>query len=162
MSNERKFSPETEAQFQKLLTRYPTRLAALIPTLWLGQEEFGHLDRTALAYVAERLELPMSQVVNTCTFYTMFTPVARGKFHIELCTNVACWLRGCREIQQVVEDELGLKHKQTSADGMFTYEEVECLAACDKAPMCQVNGADTYNLTPESFRELIRGLKSKG
>lgn len=155
------FTPEAKAKLQEIVGRYPNRQAALLPTLWLAQEQFSCLNREVLTLVANELDLPLTQVVNTCSFYTMYYPYKRGKYHIELCVNVACWLRGCDKLAAVAKDELGLSHRQTSDDQLFTYEEVECLAACDKAPMCQVNGEDTYNLTPESFRELLRSLRQR-
>lgn len=154
------FSPENEARLADLLGRYPNKLAALIPTLYLAQTQWGHLTPEVMAYVAERLEVPPSQVLHTATFYTMLRKKPVGRFHVEVCANVSCFLRGCDAIVDALKDELGVGVGETTADGLFTLSEVECLAACGTAPALQVNWAYHENMTPDRARALVRELRS--
>ncbi len=156
------FSDESEAGFQALLKRYPEgqRMAALIPALYLVQDQEGHLTQDSMRYVAQRLEVPPSQVLNTATFYTLLRKEPVGRFHLQVCTNVSCYLRGSDELLGVIREKCGIGPGEVSDDRVFSCEEVQCLAACEAAPAVQVNWDYHEELTPESLAELIDKLRS--
>ncbi|MFT7581431.1 MAG: NADH-quinone oxidoreductase E subunit [Myxococcota bacterium] len=153
-------SPEADAKITALTKRYPTVHAALIPSLWVAQREFGYLSEEALTLIATRLDLAPAKVIATATFYSMFFKKPMGRFHLQVCKNISCYLRGSDAIEKVAAEKLGLtKTHQKTADGLFSYEKAECLGACGRAPIVQVN--ETYHewLTPESFSALIDNLR---
>lgn len=154
-------SPEADAKIEAILARYPTRLAALIPVLWVVQRELGHLTPETLELVAERLDIPAAKVIATATFYTMFHKKPVGRYHVQVCKNISCYLRGSDEVTTCVERKLGVRPGETTADGLFTLEEVECLAACGRAPVVQVN-EDYYEWqTAEQIEALLEQLAAK-
>jgi NADH-quinone oxidoreductase E subunit len=158
------FTEENEKQFQELVACYPPdhRRAALLPSLWIAQRQWGHLSRDVMVYVAERLGLHASEVMNTATFYTLFNKNSVGQFHIQICTNLSCWLRGSDDIVKVCKEKLGVGFGETTEDGVFTLNHVECLASCGTAPMMQVNDSYYENLSPESVGELIDQWQKEG
>lgn len=154
------FSEKAEKTFQEIISHYPKREAALLPVLWLAQDEFKFLSREVQEYVAKRVEVSLSKVEGVISFYTLYNKEPKGTYHVQLCKNISCYLRGCKDIMDTIEEELQLKPGQTSKDGLFSYSHVECLAACDKAPCMQVNFDYHDNLTKESTVQLLRGLKN--
>ena len=154
-----RFSEATLAQYREILARYPQRRAALMPTLWLAQREFGWLSLPVMEYVAELMELPIAWVTSTASFYTMYWKEPKGRWHIQLCRNLPCALRGAREVQQAVEGRLCIRDGQRTEDGRFSLEEVECLASCGTAPVLQLNNAEYHeNLTVERTLALLDRL----
>ena len=154
------FSAAGEARFQKLLTRYPTKQAALLPTLWIAQEEWGWISREAVDYVASRLGLASAFVWGVVTFYTMYNRAPVGKHLIQVCTSISCHLNGAEEVFHECRKRLGgLKPGETSADGKFTVVEVECLAQCDKAPAVMVNGDDYERVSLDKLDAFLAELK---
>jgi NADH-quinone oxidoreductase subunit E len=139
-----RFSPAVVEEYRALLSRYPQRRAALMPTLWLAQREFGWLSEPVLAYVAELMELPLAWVTSTASFYTMYWKEPKGRWHLQLCRNLPCQLRGAGAIQCAIEERLGIRDGQRTPDGRFSFEEVECLASCGTAPVLQVNNAEYH------------------
>jgi NADH:ubiquinone oxidoreductase subunit E len=109
--------------------------------------------------VARELDQPLARVESVVSFYTLYNTKPMGKYHLQLCQNISCSLRGCDELVSVVEQELGIKPGETTHDGMFSYSKVECLAACGGAPAMQVNFDYHENVTPTGLRELIAQLK---
>jgi NADH-quinone oxidoreductase E subunit len=152
------FSPAAKAKFEQYLARYPIKRAAIMPTLWLAQEEFGWLSHETMAYVAELLELPPAFVASVASFYTMYYKRPVGKHHVQVCTNLSCALRGADEIVDCLRDRLGIGLGETTTDGRFTLSEVECLGSCGTAPMMQVDDDFWENLTPESTLALVDRL----
>ena len=134
------FSPETRAKFDALVTRYPQKKAALIPTLWLAQEELGWLPPEALAHCAQVLDLPPSKAYSVASFYTMFNLKPVGKYKIEVCRTLSCAMCGAFEVIDHLEKSLGIKLGETTPDGKFTLMTQECLASCGTGPMLQING----------------------
>ncbi len=132
------FSEEAEQHFQELLSRYPTNQAAMLPALLLAQAEFGWVSVEVMDYIAERLDVPPSKVLTTATFYTMYNKQPIGKCHVQVCTTLSCAFRGGYELIEKLEDRLGIKLGETSQDGNWTLNEVECLASCGTAPMFQL------------------------
>jgi NADH-quinone oxidoreductase E subunit len=139
-----RFSESALAEYRGLLGRYPTRRAALMPTLWIAQREFGWLSLPVLEYVAELMELPLAWVTSVASFYTMYWKEPKGRWHIQLCRNLSCALRGAIDVQRAVEARLGIRDGQRTPDGKFSLEEVECLASCGTAPVLQVNNEEYH------------------
>ena len=138
------FPPAVLAEYQAILARYPERRAALMPTLWLAQREFGWLSPPVLEYVAALMELPLAWVTSVASFYTMYWKEPKGRWHIQVCRNLSCALRGATDIQHALEARLGIRDGGRTPDGCFSLEEVECLASCGTAPVLQVNNADYH------------------
>jgi NADH-quinone oxidoreductase subunit E len=156
------FNKETEASFAKVLKKYPVahKRAALIPALYLVQEQEGYLTLPSMLYVAERLEVAPSEVLNTATFYTLLRKKPLGRYHLQVCTNVSCYLRGSDRLLDVIQEECGIKPGEISADRAFSCEEVQCLASCGTAPAMQVNWDYHEEQSPESLKEILQGLKT--
>lgn len=155
------FSTENERRIAEFLRRYPDPRAALLPVLHVAQEQFGYLSYEVMELVAQRLGIPPVEVLSTATFYTMYHKRPVGKYHIEVCANVSCYLRGSDSLLAAIEQELGIRAGETTEDGLFTLSTVECLAACGTAPVLQVNGKLYEMMTPEKARDLVRKLKEE-
>ena len=135
------FSEAAMGEFEQIRGRYPEghRRAALIPTLYLAQREFGFVSVEAMEYVARLLDLPPAKVLQVATFYTMFNKRPVGEHHIQVCKSVSCAIMGAYSLVEYLEDKLDVSAGDTTPDGRFTLWEVECLAACGYAPMLQCN-----------------------
>jgi NADH-quinone oxidoreductase subunit E len=152
------FTPENLAWAKKQIAKYPEgrQQSAVIPILWRAQEQEGWTSQKAIEAVAEMLGMAPIRVLEVATFYTMFLlePVGR-KAHVQWCGTTPCLLRGGENLKKVCQRRIGHDPFHISADGDFSWEEVECLGACVNAPMVQI-GADTYeDLTPESFEKVL-------
>jgi len=135
----RKFPPEAMARIEKILTRYPTKQAALLPVLWVAQETWGWISKEAGEEVARVLGLPPSHVDGVLTFYTMYNLHPVGKNLLQFCTSISCHLLGAGALLEHCRERLGIGLDETTKDGKFTLVEVECIAGCDKAPSMMVN-----------------------
>ncbi len=155
-----RFSDALEARFEKLLGRYPLRRSVLVPMLLYAQDEVGHLSPEVIEEIARRLELTTLQVEEVITYYSMLRRKPAGRHHIQVCTNISCMLRGGHQLWEHAQKRLGLKHKQTTPDGLFSLEEVECIGACSWAPALQVNYDYYHEVTPEKFDRLLEDLPS--
>ena len=153
------FSPEFERRFTEMLTHYPSKRSVLVPTLLYAQDEVGYLSDEVIAEIAGRLELKELDVRNVISYYSMLTMKPRGKYNVQICTNIACILRGADDLFHHCQDKLGIRHKQTTPDGQFSLEEVECIGACSWAPAMQVNYDFHENLTAEKIDVILDGLK---
>jgi NADH-quinone oxidoreductase subunit E len=162
MSEPIAFSVATNAKIAELVGRYPRKQGALIPTLYLAQDEFGWLKPDVMQLVADTLELPLASVLATAMFYTMLHKKPVGRFQVQVCTNVSCYLLGSDDLMAVASEVLGIAPGETTADGLFTLESVQCLCACDRAPALQINKEDKFNLTPVKFRDMLEQLKNEG
>ena len=134
------FTPDNRARFDAIVDRYPVKRSALLPALHLVQEQEGHISTEAMEYLASLLELSPAQVHDSASYYNMFRFRPYGKVHLEFCTNLSCALGGGEELLQSTCRKLGIREGETSADGRFTVQRVECLAACGGAPAVQVDG----------------------
>ncbi len=152
------FTPENKKQFEALLKRYPTKRAAMLPTLWLAQKQWGWISKEVMEYVAKLLELPPVKVYEVVTFYTMFHQKPVGKYHFQVCRTLSCELCGKEEIVHHLKKKLGIGLGEVSADGRFSLTEVECLGSCGTAPMAQINEDYHENLTPEKLDEILKKL----
>ena len=157
-----KFSEEFESRFTEMLTRYPTKRSVLVPTLLYAQDEVGYLSDDVIVELANRLELTELDVRNVISYYSMLVTKPRGKYNVQVCTNIACMLRGGEEILTHCRNKLGIGHKGTTQDGLFSLEEVECIGACSWAPAAQVNYDFHENLTPEKMDQVLDEYKRKG
>jgi len=157
-----RFSDQFESRFAEMLTHYPTKRSVLVPTLLYAQDEIGYLGEEVIKEFADRLELTELEVRNVISYYSMLTTRPRGKYNVQVCTNIACLLRGGDELFEHCENKFGVKHKGTTADGMFSLEEVECIGACSWAPAVQVNYDFHENLTTEKLDQVLEGYRQKG
>ncbi|MBO6937050.1 MAG: NADH-quinone oxidoreductase subunit NuoE [Deltaproteobacteria bacterium] len=148
-------TPEREKEVDELLSRYPTKRAALIPILWVCQRQIGWVSPEVIQWVADRLELTTAQVKGVVTFYTMFHQEPVGENVIWVCRTLSCDLRGAKAIQEHLEGKLGCHAGGTSEDGKFTLLKAECLAACGQAPMVQINDDYHENLTLEEVDAIL-------
>jgi NADH-quinone oxidoreductase subunit E len=133
--------PEIEARIQELWPRFPPEAAAkalCIPVLYLAQQQFGIVDDEVCDLVAARLGLPAAHVRGTATFYTMLNQKPVGRYHLQICTNIACQITGAYELFSQCKRRLGVDNKGTTHDGAITLSEVECLAACGYGPVAQI------------------------
>ncbi|HEY6337474.1 MAG TPA: NAD(P)H-dependent oxidoreductase subunit E [Candidatus Sulfotelmatobacter sp.] len=156
-----KFSDEFEARFAEMVPHYPTKRSALVPTLLYAQDEIGYLNDDVILEIANRLDLTELEVRNVISYYSMLTTKPRGTFHVQVCTNISCMVRGGELILHHCARKLGIGHKQTTPDNVFSLEEVECIGACSWAPAAQVNYDFHENLTPEKMDQILDGYKQK-
>lgn len=152
------FSAENKEKFEKLLTRYPNKQAALLPTLWLVQEQFGHIEGEHMEYVAGLLDISPVHVYSVATFYTMYNLKPIGRHHIQVCRTLSCALMGAESLVDCLKDKLGIEIGQTTQDGKFTLSEVECLASCGTAPMMMINEKYYENLSRDKVEEILNKL----
>lgn len=147
---------------REIIGRFPRPKSALIPLLHLAQEQDGHITNEAMAHIAQLVGVTPAEVYGTATFYEMFKFEPVGKYCINVCTNISCQLMGAWELLEHAEERLGIKAGSTTSDGMFTLEDVECIAACTEAPALQVNYRFRYTVTPDDFDRLIDDLRAGG
>jgi NADH-quinone oxidoreductase subunit E len=148
------FSPQLSARFEKLMDKYPVKRSALVPMLLYAQDEVGYLSDAVIAEVASLIGITELDVRGVATYYSMLRFKPAGKFNVQVCTNISCMLRGGYEIFESFRHELGIGHKEVTADGLFSLEEVECIGACSWAPAIQVN----YDFHDELKTELVAGI----
>lgn len=156
------FSKETEDQFKHLVSIYPRKRSALIPMLLLAQKEHGYIKPKTIEYVARYLDLNPSEVDSIMSFYTLLRRRPVGKYHIMICTNLSCLLRGSDEIEACVKRKLGVELGEVTADGLFSAIEFECLASCTTAPAMQINGEFYENLDVSKTEQILDELRSRG
>lgn len=149
-------------EIDEILSRYPVRRSALLPLLYLAQQEEGFVSEAAMKEIASILRLTPPQVYETVTFYTMFNLKPIGKFHIQVCKSLMCALVGSDTLIGWLEAKLGIKPGDTTKDGLFTLSKVECLAACGTGPMMQVNDDYYERLTEEKVDRILADLKRDG
>jgi NADH-quinone oxidoreductase subunit E len=157
-----RFSDEFEARFSDMVGHYPTKRSVLVPTLLYAQDEVGFLNDEVIREIAGRLDLTELDVRNVISYYSLLTTKPRGKFNVQVCTNIACLLVGGEELLTHCKKKLGIGHKGTTPDGIFSLEEVECIGACSWAPAVQVNYDFHENLTPEKMDKVLDEYKKKG
>jgi NADH-quinone oxidoreductase E subunit len=156
------FEGEYQTRFEKILTRYPTKRAALLPALALAQEVRGYVSPESMDRVAELLELSPAYVRGVATFYTMYNKRPVGRFLVQVCTNISCNLCGADEVLEAFLSYTDTELGETSEDGNFTTIEAECLAACGFPTCVQINSRYYENVTPQEVPKIIEHLKAKG
>jgi NADH-quinone oxidoreductase subunit F len=149
---------QLSAKFELLQNRYPVKRSALIPMMMYAQDEYGCVSNEMIAEIGKRLDLNNVQIEETLAYYSMLRRKPMGKHHVQICTNVACMLKGGYALLERAKKRLEIGHKETTDDGVFSLEEVECIGACTGAPAMQVNYDFYENLTPIKFDRIIQDL----
>lgn len=154
------FTKEDLEEIEKIKAKYPEVMPATLPVLWVAQRRFGHVEPEVQRLVAHTLDLPEAHVHGVASFYTQYYKEKKGKHVLDVCTCLTCQLCGGYDMLHYLEDKLGIKAGETTEDGMFSVQEVECLGACGYAPMLQVtNDKHVNNLTTEKIDKLIDTLQ---
>ncbi|MBV8207955.1 MAG: NAD(P)H-dependent oxidoreductase subunit E, partial [Acidobacteria bacterium] len=132
-------SDKLDSFFTEKMKEYPTQRSFLVPMLLYTQDELGYLSDDAVGYIAGKAGLSELEVRNVISYYSMLTTKPRGRYNVQVCTNISCMLRGAQELFEHCRQRLGIGHKQTTRDGQFSLEEIECIGACSWGPAAQVN-----------------------
>ena len=152
------FSPEQLTEVRRLQSLYPDKRGALLPVLHMAQDTFGYVSLEAEEYVAGLFDLSPAHVHEVVTFYTLYFREPKGRHVVAVCHNLSCHLAGAPEILAHVKHRLGIEAGETTADGRVTFQAVECLCACEAAPMMQVDDRYELNLTTEKVDHILEGL----
>jgi NADH-quinone oxidoreductase subunit E len=152
------FSEAGKREFERLLTRYPDKEAAILPALHLAQKEQGYVSDEAIVHIAELLSTSPARIEGVATFYTMYNRKPVGKYHVQICRNISCSLLGAEHLIAHVSRKLGVKPGETTPDGKFTLTKVECLGSCGTAPVMQVNDDYHENLNEARIDAILDNL----
>jgi len=155
-----KFTEENLERIKQEFKKYPEKKPVVMKALYIGQEQNGFISNEVIKEVAKLLEMHSEEVLGVVTFYTMYHQKPMGKFHIQVCTNVSCMLRGGYEIWDKVKEKLGIENMELTEDSIFSLEEVECLGSCGTAPIIAVNEDYYENLNQEKVEEILESLKN--
>ncbi len=155
-----RLTPDNEQLAREIIARYPRPKSATIPLCHLAQEQDGYLADDAIAHIAELVGITSAEVLGTASFYEMFKRKPVGKYLVNVCTNISCQLLGGEELLAHAEKTLGISAGGTTPDGMFTIEDVECIAACTEAPACQINYRYFHRVTNDDFDEVITEIRA--
>ena len=145
----------------EIIGRYPIKKSALIPLLHLAQEQEGWVSREAMNHIAEILQIAPAEVLGTCSFYEMFKRSPVGEYQLNICHGISCHLLGAENLLHHAEETLGIKEGETTEDGKFSLEGVECIAACTEAPCLQVNYRYQNKVTKPHFNQLVQEIKDQ-
>jgi NADH-quinone oxidoreductase E subunit len=151
-------SPESRKRIEDLVRRYPKKEAALLPVLHVIQREKGFISPDAERWVAARFGIPPLQVEEVLSFYTLLRRKPAGKYVIQVCRNISCFLAGSEDIIRYLEARLGIRAGETTADGRYTLETVECLGNCDHAPCLMINDDDYGPVTRDAIDGILKRL----
>ncbi|MBL8170777.1 MAG: NADH-quinone oxidoreductase subunit NuoE [Acidobacteria bacterium] len=152
-------SQANEKKLDEIISHYPVKRSAILPALYLAQEEHGYVTDEDVKYLAQRLDMRVNEVEEVVTFYTMYSRKPVGKYKLQVCRTLSCMLMGAEQIAEHLEHKLKCGMNETTPDGKFTLMEVECLGYCDLAPCLQVNFDYHEKVTTESVDKLIESLK---
>jgi NADH-quinone oxidoreductase E subunit len=152
------FSEANEKKLDQIITHYPVKRSAILPALYIAQEEHGYVTDDDVKYLAQRLGMRVNEVEEVVTFYTMYSRRPTGKYKLQVCRTISCMLRGAEQITEHIGSRLGIRVGETTPDSKFTLSEVECLGYCDLAPCLQVNFDYHERVTPESVDAIIDQL----
>lgn len=150
-----------EEKLEELKKRYPDARSAIMPALYMAQEVFGHITEDAIRWVSQKIGVAPVHVMEIATFYTMYYKKPVGKYHVQICRTLSCALCGAGGLTRHLKDRLKLEPGEVSKDGMWSYEEVECLGSCGTAPMCEINDVFFENLTPEKLGMILDQLEKE-
>jgi NADH-quinone oxidoreductase subunit E len=158
------YTPERLARFEVVVKRYPPdqRRSAVLPALYLVQDQQGYITGHSMRYVAGLLGITPADVEDVVSYYTMFFTKPVGRFVLSVCRTLSCALNGAERVTEEIRDALGINNGETDASGTFTLLEVECLGACDRAPVIMVNDAWQEHQRPEAVRQLLDDLRARG
>jgi NADH-quinone oxidoreductase subunit E len=155
-----RLTPENEALAGEIIARYPVPRSALIPLCHLAQEQDGYLTEDAMQHIGELLDLEAAEILGTASFYEMFKRHPVGKYVVNVCTSISCFLNGGDELLEHAERALGVGEGGTTDDGLFSLEGYECIAACTEAPCLQVNYRYFHRISHDEFDQLIEDLRA--
>lgn len=155
------FTEENLKRIEEHIAKYPLKQPAVMPALYIAQEQNGFISQEAMVEVAKILDMTPEDVLGVVTFYTMYHQKQMGKFHLQVCTNVSCMLRGGYDVYDKVKEKLGIDNMQVTEDRQFSLEEVECMGSCGTAPMMAVNEDFYENLSLDQVDQIIESLKNK-
>ena len=158
------YTAENRARFDEVVQRYPPdrRRSAVLPALYLAQKQQGYVTANAIRHVAALLGITRADVEDVVSFYTMFYRKPVGRFVVQVCRTLSCALNGAERVTEALTEKLGIQPGQTDADATFTLMEVECLGACDRAPVVMVNDVWHESLRPEDAAKLVDELRARG
>lgn len=154
------FTAERLERFDKTVAKYEKAQSALLPALYLAQEQWGFLTPAVMEYVAGLLKMPAATVFEAASFYFLFKKKDMGKYCMQVCNNITCSMMGSEKVLQIIREELGIGPNDVSSDGRFSCMAVQCLGSCDTAPVVQVNDDYFENMDPDVFREHLRKWKA--
>lgn len=155
------FSAAAERRAGEVIAQYPQKRSAVMPLLYIAQEETKYITQDAVDWVASKLDMAPVQVWEVATFYTMYYKKPVGRYHVQICRTLPCALRGARKVSEYFFNRLGLRPGEVSKDGMWSFEEVECLGSCGTAPMCQINDVFFENLTDEKLNVIVSRIEKE-
>jgi len=155
------FSEEAMREYQKIVSHYPEKRAAVLPVLTLAQQEFGWISDEVAEYVGKLMDYPPSDMKSVASFYVLLRKKAVGKYHLEICRNVSCWLKGATQCMVEARRILGVEAQEITPDGLFSWDFTECLASCGTAVAMQVGDRYIENLTPEKMGAVIEQLRQE-
>lgn len=153
------FTQQNLEKVDQIQIMYPTKKAALMPVLWLAQEQNGFISGEVMKTISTILEVSLEDILGVVTFYTMYHQKQMGKYHLQVCTNVSCMLRGGYDIWNQLRSKLGIENGQITPDKKFSLEEVECMGSCGTAPMIAVNEDYFENLSLQKVDQIIESFK---
>jgi NADH-quinone oxidoreductase E subunit len=154
------FSEEGKRRYQTIVSHYPEKRSALLPVLTLAQHEFGWISQEVAEFIGRLMGYPPADVMAVATFYTMLHKKPAGKYHIDICKNVSCWLMGVYPCVDEIKRQLGVERGEVTPDGKFSWNLTECLGSCGTAPAMQVGDRYYESLTPARVREIIDELRN--
>ena len=152
-------SDELLKKFDEVISHYPMKRSGIVPCLLFAQDELGFISDEVIEEVARRVEVRPIEVIENIGYYSMLHRKPLGKYNLQVCTNISCMARGAEVILEHCRNRLGINHKETTPDGLFSLEEVECLGACCGAPAMQVNYDFYEDLTPQKIDSLLEKLR---
>lgn len=154
-------SEVAEKRLVEIIGKYPEKRSAIMPALYIAQEELGFISEEAVNWVATRLGLPPIQVMEIATFYTMYFKTPVGKYHVQVCRTLSCALCGAKSLTEYLSKRLGIVPGQVTPDGFWSLEEVECLGSCGTAPMCQINDVFFENLSVDDLARVLDRIEKE-
>lgn len=152
------YSETSEKKIDELLTHYPVKRSAILPALFVAQQEHGYVTDEDIVYLAKRLDMRVNEVEEVVTFYSMYSRRPVGRYKLQVCRTISCMLNGAQQITDHLCSKLNVEVGKTTSDGKFTVQEVECLGYCDLAPVLQVNFDYHERVTPQSVDEIVEKL----
>ena len=155
-----RFTADNQLVATEIIGRYPVAKSALISLLHLAQEQDGYVTTDAMSHIADLIGITSAEVLGTCSFYEMFKLEPVGRYLVNICTNISCQLVGGEELLHHAEKTLGIRSGNTTPDGLFTVEDVECIAACTEAPCLQVNYRYRHRITHDQFDAMVDDLRN--
>lgn len=154
-----KFNQEELKEIEIIKSKYPKIESTIMPILWLSQNKFGYISDEVIIYLSDLLNISASKIEGVTSFYTMFHRKPVGKYHIQVCTNISCMLKNGIKLFNYISDKYNIKNMETTLDGLFSLEEVECMGACGGAPMIAINEDYYENIDIDNLNVLLAKLK---